>query len=113
MNGGYIMIDCLGLNLLAEASQTIAGLHARITEALKAGKVIYACNCNYGANTPLSPFAVMVSKDSTTYVCTASIYQFSVTSADAVTVTNLTDSTEADANANANANMRTTKSTKK
>lgn len=107
MNGGYIMIDCKGMNLLAQSSQTITGLHARITEAVKSGKPIIACNCNYGANTPLSPFAVMVSKDSTTYVCTASIYQFSVTSADAVTVTNLTDTAEA------NANTRTTKSVKK
>lgn len=113
MNGGYIMIDCKGMNLLAQSSQTITGLHARITEAVKTGKPIIACNCNYGANTPLSPFAVMVSKDSTTYVCTASIYRFSVTSADAVTVTNLTDTAEADTNANANTNMRTTKSVKK
>lgn len=107
MNGGYIMIDCKGMNLLAQSSQTVTGLHARITEAVKTGKPVIACNCNYGANIPLSPFAVMVSKDSTTYVCTASIYQFSVTSADAVTVTNLTDTAEA------NANTRTTKSTKK
>lgn len=90
MNGGYIMVDCKGMNLLAESSQTIAGLHAKCAEALASGKPILMCNCVYGTGVKLSPVSVFMIKESTSYVATASILQITVGADDSVTITNLT-----------------------
>ena len=90
MNGGYIMVDCKGMNLLAESSQTISGLHARFAEAMESGKPILACNCVYGTGVKLSPIPVFMIKESDTYTATASIFQIAVSANDSVTITNLT-----------------------
>lgn len=90
MNGGYIMIDCKGMNLLAESSQTITGLHAKFAEALASGKPILACNCVYGTGVKSSPIPVFMIKESTSYVATTSILQITVGADDSVTITNLT-----------------------
>lgn len=86
---GYISIDCKGLNLLAESSQTITGLYAAVTEAIESGKPMYAVNCNYGSNVPVTPIQVFAIEEDGTYICTASILQIRVTSANAVTITSL------------------------
>lgn len=93
MNGGYIMIDCGGLNLLAQSAQTIAGLYAKITAAFASGKPIYACNMNYGENVPMSPAQVFGINEAGLYILTASMLQVRVTSADSVTITSLIPNT--------------------
>ncbi len=89
MTGGYIMIDCHGLDLLSESSQTISGLYSDIQTAMRIGKPIYAYNVNWGtlAITPIHVFAIQLT--STTVTCTASTLQVVITSDDAVTVNNL------------------------
>lgn len=93
MNSGYIMIDCGGLNLLAQSAQTIKGLYARITAAYASGKPIIAYNCNYGTGVPMSPIPVFGINEAGLYILTASMLQIRVTSADSVTITSLIPNT--------------------
>lgn len=92
MNGGYVMIDCTGLDLLlGDTPQTIPGLHARIAEAVKTGKALYANNCIWGEGKPVTPvqvFAIYFS-DIETYIVTASTLQIIVPKNDSVTIVNM------------------------
>lgn len=104
MNGGYIMIDCKGLNLLAQSTQTISGLFERLTEAKKSGKPIILFNVFYGEGVPLTPFPIMMIEQGGEYCGSASILQVWVSSADVVRIVPLiTD----------NRNVSATRSTKK
>lgn len=49
MNGGYILVDCTGLDLSISAAQEIPGIWDKAVEAMKAGKPIVASNCKYGS----------------------------------------------------------------
>lgn len=86
MNGGYINVDCAGLNLLAQSSQTITGLYAKCKAAVGLNKPIYAVNCVYGSGVPMSPIAVMAIEEDTTFIFTASILQVRVAADDTVTI---------------------------
>lgn len=88
-NGGYAVVDCKGCNLLAQSAQTISGLYADCTAAIKSGKPAYAINCNYGEGVPITPIQVFGINEAGTYIFTASILQIRVTSADSVTITSL------------------------
>lgn len=87
--GGYIMIDCGGLNLLASEPQTITGLYAKVKKAHELNKPIYAVNCVYGSGVKMSPIQIFTINESGTMIGTASILQVRVTSNDSVTITNL------------------------
>lgn len=89
MNGGYAMVDCKGLNLLAQSSQTIDGLYATCEEAYNSGKAILAYNCVYGTGVPTTPIQVFAIKESGTLIFTASILQIRVTNDDAVSIVSL------------------------
>lgn len=89
MNGGYALVDCKGMNLLAQSSQTVNGLYDRMVEVVKTGKPIIACNCNYGEGVPSSPIAVMVIDEDGTYIATSSILQILVSSDDSVIIRSL------------------------
>ena len=88
---GYISLDMQGLDLTADTSEaaiTVSGLFAEASEAIDTGKPIYLINSvngNKGANTPIEAFA----NKATAITITASIYEISITSADAVTITSL------------------------
>lgn len=87
---GYVLIDCDKLNLLGGATpQTKAGLYQRGLDAIKTGKPIIACNCEYGSGVPMTPISVMAIEQSGTIIFTASILQITVNSADSVTVASL------------------------
>lgn len=88
-NGGTAFIDCGGLNLLAQSSQTIAGLYAQIKAGYEAGKQIVATNCVYGEGVPLTPIPVFTILEAGVFVSTASILQIRVTDKDVVTITPL------------------------
>ena len=85
---GEIYIDCNGLNLLSQTTQTITGLHARLIDAINTDKLIMAVNMLWGelSITPIPVFAI----DFGDYIiCTASTLQVIVTTADVVTVNNM------------------------
>lgn len=93
MNGGYVMVDGKGLDLTANEAQTIGGLFNDLKNALASGKPVFGYNCVWGVNNdaPLSPIAFFVQKwNDNLIVCTSSILKIDVTSADSVTITNLT-----------------------
>jgi len=89
IKGGYIMIDCGGLNLLASEPQTITGLYAKVKKAHELNKPIYAVNCVYGSGVKMSPIHIFTINESGTMIGTASILQVRVASNDSVTITNL------------------------
>lgn len=91
MNGGYVLIDCKGMDLTkGSTEQTINGLFARVKEAEKTGKPIYATNCVWGDNGGVSPINVMTMNSSETLViCTAPTLQIYVNSTDVVTITSM------------------------
>ena len=91
--GGYILIDCGGLDLTSESSQTINGLYAQLTDAIASGKPVYAENLYWG-DIPCSPTPVMlVQLYEDTITATASTLQVSTDDDDAVTILNMAPST--------------------
>lgn len=92
MKGGFVNIDCEGLNLLEQGSQTITGLHDKVKKASKLNKPVYAYNCIFGNGVPMTPVPVMVNLlpgSTTTYVCTSATLQIIVAEDDSVTINNL------------------------
>lgn len=93
---GYIMIDVAGLDLTADTSEaaiTKTGLFAAASAAIDTNKPIYiegAVNGNKGACTPIQAFG----NKGTAITLTVSHYEISITSADAVTITNLIPASE-------------------
>lgn len=89
MNGGYIMVDCGGCNLLALSKQTITGIYDRVKAAYESGKPIYAVNCVYGTGVKLTPIPVFMIKQGTSFCGSSSILQMWVGDDDGVTIENL------------------------
>lgn len=88
MNGGYVLFDCMGLDLAASEEQTKTGIYAEAIRALSLNKPIWAVNCNYdGAE--FSPVPVMCHMSDTTIIASAGVLQVFITSADKCTVQNL------------------------
>ena len=89
MKGGYINIDCSGLDLTkGSTEQTITGLYQTVKSAFKANKPIFTYNAISGVN-GVSPIQVYVVDFSTYFVCNTSTLQIKVTNQDKVTITNL------------------------
>lgn len=88
---GYIMIDVAGLDLTADTSEaaiTKTGLFAAAAAAIDTNKPIYitgAVNGNKGACSPIQAFG----NKETAITLTVSHYEVNITSADAVTITDL------------------------
>ena len=87
--GGYILMDCGGLELNDSSTQSISGFYARAEAALKSGKPVYACNCtmNDGPTTPVS--VVGWQEDEHTIVATGHVLRIVIEDDDDVTVINL------------------------
>ena len=89
MVGGYILVDCTGVELTADSAKTISGLHARAKAAKKSGKPCFACNCTYN-DFPVTPIPVQVIEvDNETIIASAEWIQVFITKADSVTVQNM------------------------
>ena len=61
MNGGYIMIDCMGLDLTkGDTPQVIDGIYATVSTAMSTGKPMIAVSCMWddAPITPISVFAI-------------------------------------------------------
>lgn len=54
MKGGYILVDCTGLELYETDPQSITGIWEKAVTAIKQNKPIMACNCTY-AEAPVTP----------------------------------------------------------
>jgi hypothetical protein len=89
MIGGYALVDCNGLNLLAQSSQTKTGLFALCEKAVNSGKPIYAVNCVYGTGVKMTPISVMAIKQGDEYCFSASILQIWVKNDDTVRIVSL------------------------
>lgn len=88
-NSGYILVDCGGLELNDNTTQSITGLYKRAQAALASGKPVFAVNClmNDGYCSPVSVAAWQ--EDSTTIIATGHVFRVAIESDDDVTVTNL------------------------
>lgn len=89
MNGGYFMVDCTGINLLAESAVTVSGLYAKCQAAMKSGKPIIANNMVWGDIGGITPVPVFMIQFDGYIIATSSTLQVIITSADSVTVVNM------------------------
>ena len=90
MNGGYILIDCAGLDLIkGQTEQSLPGLYARVKAAMAVNKPLVAVNANWGGLdvTPIAVFAIQLYAD-VIYV-TASTLQVVIHDDDTVTINNM------------------------
>lgn len=90
MNGGYIMIDCAGLDLIKGTTpQTVTGIYAECQRAMKTGKPIFAYNCTWGLLpvTPIQVFLIQINE--TQVIATSSTLQIIVASNDVITINNM------------------------
>lgn len=55
MKGGYILVDCTGIDLTESAAQSIPGIWDKAVTAIAANKPIIAENCVYGTGVRVSP----------------------------------------------------------
>lgn len=92
---GYIIIDCAGIDMLSEDSQSLTGLYARVQEAINTGKPIYATNLTWGEQGTMSPVEIFTVQFDGYVVCTASTIQIIVGADDSVTINNLIQQTSA------------------
>ena len=92
-NGGYIMVDCTGIDLNTDTKQTITGIFDQVDKAFKSGKPVYAINATFnisGTGNMTSPVNVMINSDENGgYIATASTLQLWIDSDDGVTVVNM------------------------
>ena len=94
MKAGYVLVNCSGLDLLSESTQTISGLYAKLVAAMKTGKMIIAENMIWGDDGIISPVHVFAIDMGSTYgiYCTASTLQIRVSPLDVVTIVNMAPS---------------------
>ena len=91
MKGGYVLVDCKGLDLTSETTQTITGLYAKVKAAMATGKLIIAENMIWGDDGTISPVHVFAIDMGSTYgiYCTAATLQIRISPADVVTIVNM------------------------
>ena len=91
MKGGQVLVDCKGLDLTSETTQTITGLYAKVKKAMATGKLIIAENMIWGDDGSISPVHVFAIDMGSTYgiYCTASTLQIRISPADVVTIVNM------------------------
>lgn len=91
MNGGYVLIDCTGLDLIkGSTEQTISGIFQKVKDAEKTGKPIFCVNAVWGDNGKMSPMNIMtMDANENLVICTSSTLQIYVNSTDVITINNL------------------------
>lgn len=55
MNGGYFLLDCMGLDLTKTTAQEITGSWENVKAAIASDKPIIVHNCVYGSGVKVSP----------------------------------------------------------
>lgn len=95
MRGGYAMVNCDGLNPISTVeSQTIAGLYAKLHTAVRSGKPVVLNNLYFGDYVGAPIYAMVIDHESNGITCSFGKYEMTVTSADAVTVVDVTVTTD-------------------
>lgn len=90
MNGGYIMIDCTGLDLTKGLTpQTVEGLYNRVKSAIDTNKPLIAVNAVWGSDGPVTPISVFAIDFGDNIICTASTLQVIIETDDSVTIENM------------------------
>lgn len=90
MNGGYIMIDCTGLDLIKGITpQTVEGLYERVKAAMAHNKPLFAINAIWGTGRPVTPILVFAIDWGDFIICTASTLQVIINPDDSVTINNM------------------------
>lgn len=90
MKAGYVLVNCGGLDLLSESTQTISGLYNKVKEAMATGKMIIAENMIWGTGKPISPVSVFaIDMGDYGIYCTASTLQIRINSSNQVTIVNM------------------------
>ena len=91
MKAGYVLVNCSGLDLTNESTQTISGLYKKVQAAMATGKAIIAENIIWGTGKPITPIACFAIDMGSTYgiYITASTLQIRVNSDDEVTIVNM------------------------
>ena len=85
------MVDATGIDLTKETEQEKSGVYAELQRAMKTGKPLIAYGLIWGTGKPLTPMHFFANQyTDSLIVCTNSILNINVTSADKVTVQNLT-----------------------
>lgn len=87
MNSGYVLIDCTGLDLKGETTQTIEGIYQKCAAALASGKPAYAGNVAWG-DEKITPISVMLTVDGSDITASACTLRLNISSDDSVTITN-------------------------
>lgn len=95
MKAGYVLVNCGGLDLTSESTQTISGLYKRVQSAMATGKMMIAENMIWGSGKPITPVSVFAIDMGSTYgiYVTASTLQIRISTADVVTIVNMAPST--------------------
>lgn len=93
MKGGYVLIDCTGVDLLTETEQSVTGIYNKVKTAYATGKMVIAENLIWGTGKVISPVQVFIVDFGTYFVITASTLQVWVTNADKATVHNMAPAT--------------------
>lgn len=89
MNGGYVMVDCTGIELTSVVKQTITGIYNQVKRAVATNKPIFAVNCTWEQDV-MTPIQVMVTpRSSGNYIATASTLQLEIDESDGVTIINM------------------------
>lgn len=90
MNGGYVMIDCTGLDLTkGSTEQNLPGIYSDTQNCMNSGKPIFANNCVWGADGNVTPIAVMAIQFPGYIIVTASTLQIVIGENDTITIVNL------------------------
>lgn len=89
MKGGYILLDCRGLELTSPVKLTKTGIYKKVKDAYESGKPVYAVNCLWEGD-PMSPISVMITKRSSgNYIATASTLQIVIDENNGVEIINM------------------------
>lgn len=90
MNGGYILIDATGLDLIKGLTpQTITGLYNKVKRAMIINKPMYCCNAIWGDDKPVTPIQFFAIDFGDVIICTSATLQIIITPSDVVTINNL------------------------
>ena len=102
MNGGYVIIDGSGVDVTKGATeQSVTGFYAELISAKKTGKPVFIGNMLAGAGVSMSPVQGFIKTGEGSASFTFSTLQINVTSADVITVTDLTAAASANSEAKA------------
>lgn len=93
MNGGYILIDCTGLDLTkGSTKQTITGIYKKVADCIQKNKPLYCVNAvwgDLGGVSPIQIFAIQSASD--TITVTVSTLQVVVKNDDTITIENMVE----------------------